>query len=324
MKSKFLCVTVLAAIAAAAMPCANAQNYPAKPIRLVVPYAPGGSSDVLARALGQRLGEVLGQAVLIDNRPGAGSMIGTDAAAKAAPDGYTLLLADMPHTIVPAVYAKVPYDAAKDFTPVTLIGVAPMFLFVNQAFPLRTLAELIGAAKQAPGKISIASGGNGATTHLMAELLQVKGGIKLTHVPYKGAGPAITDLVAGQVDAAFTSMATAAPYMRSGRLRALGVTSARRVPDAIDIPTFEESGIADMVIEHWWAVLAPAGVPGPILDKLYEAVATSLADPGLKGRFTAAGVMAPARTGPTPLRALIDADLTRWARIVKEAHISAN
>src|SRR5205085_9788453 len=209
--------------------------------------------------------------------PGAGSMVGTDIAAKATPDGYTIILSDMPHTINPSIYAKVPYDPVKDFSPITTIGVSPMFLFVNPSVKAQTVNEFIALATAQPGKISIASGGTGATTHLMAELLQSHAGIKLTHVPYKGAGPALTDVVAGQIPATFTSMATAAPFVQSGRLRILGVTSAKRLAAFPDVPTFDESGVPGLVFEHWWGVMAPVGTPRPIVDTLHSEIVKALA-----------------------------------------------
>ena len=217
-------ILLLACAASTASAQANAPDYPVKFVRFIVPYAPGGSSDVLARTLGQKLGAALGQTFVVDNRPGAGSMVGTDIAAKATADGYTIILSDMPHTINPSIYAKVPYDPVKDFAPITTVGVSPMFLFVNPAVKAQNVKDFVALAKTQPGKLSIASGGTGATTHLMAELLQSHAGIKLTHVPYKGAGPALTDVVAGQIPATFTSMATAAPFAQSGRLR---ITPAR-------------------------------------------------------------------------------------------------
>jgi tripartite-type tricarboxylate transporter receptor subunit TctC len=302
--------------------CAQAQRaeYPGKFVRFIVPYAPGGSSDVLARALGQKLGDALGQSFVIDNRPGAGSMIGTDVAAKAAPDGYTLILSDMPHTINPSIYAKVPYDPVRDFAPVTIIGMSPMFLFANPSLQVQNVKDFIALAKSQPGKIAIASGGTGATTHLAAELLQSRAGIQLTHVPYKGAGPALTDVVGGQVPVTFTSMATAAPFAKSGRLRILGVTSAKRLAAFPDVATFEESGVPGMVFEHWWGVMAPAGTPRPIVDKLHAAIAKALSTADLRERF--AGLAVEPRTNtPEQFRALLESDLKRWAKVVKDAGI---
>jgi tripartite-type tricarboxylate transporter receptor subunit TctC len=295
-------------------------DYPVKFVRFIVPYAPGGSSDVLARTIGQKLGASLGQTFVVDNRPGAGSMIGTDIAAKATPDGYTIILSDMPHTINPSIYAKVPYDPIKDFTPITTIGVSPMFLFVNPAFKAQNIREFIALAKAQPGKISIASGGTGATTHLMAELLQTHAGIKLTHVPYKGAGPALTDVVAGQIPATFTSMATAAPFAQSGRLRILGVTSAKRLAAFPDVPTFEESGVSGMIVEHWWGVMAPAGVPRPVIEKLHGAIVNAVNSPDVRERFSVLAVE-PRTNTPQQFRALLESDVKRWAKVVKDAGI---
>jgi len=314
------CVALLCIGAPAAAAQGGAPDYPNKFVRFIVPYAPGGSSDVLARTLGQKLGESLGQTFVIDNRPGAGSMIGTDVAAKAAPDGYTIILSDMPHTINPSIYAKVPYDPIKDFSPISLIGVSPMFLFANPAFPAHNVKELVALARTQSGKIAIASGGTGATTHLAAELLQAHAGIRLTHVPYKGAGPALTDVVAGQIPLTFTSMATAAPYAKSGRLRILGVTSAKRLPAFPDVPTFEESGVTGLVFEHWWGVMAPAGTPRAIVDKLHGEIVKAVSAPDVRERFSVLAVE-PRTTTPEAFRALLESDVKRWAKVVKEAGI---
>ncbi len=295
-------------------------NYPSKFIRFIVPYAPGGSSDVLARTLGQKMGESVGQTFVIDNRPGAGSMIGTDVLAKATPDGYTIILSDMPHTINPSIHLKVPYDPVKDFAPITIVGVSPMFLFANPSFSAHNVKDLVALAKAQPGKIAIASGGTGATTHLAAELLQSHAGIKLNHVPYKGAGPAITDVVAGQVPLTFTSMATAAPFAKSGRLRILGVTSPKRVGGFPDVPTFEESGVRGLVFEHWWGVMAPAHTPRPVIDKLHAEIVKAVSSPDVRERFASLAVE-PRTNSPEQFRALLQSDITRWAKVVKDAGI---
>ena len=297
-----------------------APGYPVKFVRFIVPYAPGGSSDVLARTLGQKLGAALGQTFVIDNRPGAGSMVGTDLAAKAPADGYTIILSDMPHTINPGIYPKVPYDPVRDFAPITTVGVSPMFLFVNPVVKAQNVREFIALAKAQPGKLSIASGGTGATTHLMAELLQSHAGIKLTHVPYKGAGPALTDVVAGQIPATFTSMATAAPFAQSGRLRILGVTSAKRLAAFPDVATFEESGVSGMIVEHWWGIMAPAGVPKTIVDKLQGAIVNAVNSPDVRERFSVLAVE-PRTMRPQEFRALIETDVRRWAKVIADAGI---
>jgi tripartite-type tricarboxylate transporter receptor subunit TctC len=314
---------LLAAMPSSGFAQVKASDYPTKFVRFIVPYAPGGSSDVLARTLGQKLGDALGQTFVIDNRPGAGSMLGTDVAAKAPPDGYTLILSDMPHTINPSIHAKVPYDPVKDFAPVTLIGVSPMFLFANPALQVQSLKDLIALAKSQPGRVAIASGGNGATTHLAAELFQTHAGIQLTHVPYKGAGPAITDVVGGQVPITFTSMATAAPFVKAGRLRVLGVTSSRRLTAFPDVPTFEESGVSGLVFEHWWGVMAPSGTPRPVVDKLNHLITRILGANDVRERFSALAVE-PRTTTPEQFRTLLESDLKRWAKVVKDAGIKAN
>jgi tripartite-type tricarboxylate transporter receptor subunit TctC len=301
---------------------ALAQDYPNKPVRFIVPYAPGGSSDVLARTLGQKLAESMGQQFVVDNRPGAGSMVGTDVAAKSAPDGYTIILSDMPHAINPSINAKVPYDPVADFSPVTVIGVSPMFLFSNPNAEAKSLKELIALAKAQPGKIAFASGGNGATTHLVAELLQAHAGIKLIHVPYKGAGPAIADVAAGQVPIAFTSMATAAALMKANRLRVLAVTSPKRLAAFPDVPTFTESGLPALTFEHWWGVMAPARTPPAIVAKLNAELIKALGAPDVRERFAALAVE-PRTTTPEQFRTLIQSDLGRWAKVVRDAGIKA-
>ena len=300
------------------MSLAGAADYPLKPVRFVVPYAPGGSSDVIARLIGQKLGESLGHTFVVDNRPGAGSMLGTDVVAKSPGDGYTILLSDMPHTINPSVYANVPYDPIKDFSPVTVVGTSPLFLFVHPS-QAATLRDFIATAKSQP-TLAFGSGGNGTASHLMGELFQVGSGVKLTHVPYKGAGPALGDVVAGQIPATFTSMATAAPHVQSARIRTLAVTSAKRLVTMPAVPTFEESGVSGMVISHWWAVMAPAGVPQPVVEKLRTAIMQTLASRDLRERYAVLSVD-PVSSTPEELRKLLESDVARWRGIVKSAGI---
>ena len=309
-------LALLLAVALSAL----AQNYPSKPIRLIVPYAPGGSSDILARLFGQQLSETLGQTIVVDNRPGAGSVIGTAILAKSAPDGYTIILSDMPHTINPAVYGKVPYDPVEDFTPITLVARAPMWLFLNPGVPAKTVGEFVALAKVQPEKFVIGSGGNGTNTHLLAELLQRGAGIKLTHVPFKGAGPSIAAAVAGEVHASFTSMPAAAPFVQSGRLRAVGVSTAARHPALPEVPTFEESGIPNMVLHHWWGVLAPAGLPKTVQMKLHQALVNAVNQPSIRERYKTL-IIETATTSPEEFKALLASDLKRWGKVVKEAGI---
>ncbi|HKA42022.1 MAG TPA: tripartite tricarboxylate transporter substrate binding protein [Burkholderiales bacterium] len=310
-------------LVAAAATAATAQTYPARPVRFIVPYAPGGSSDVIARILGQKLADSLGPSFVIDNRPGAGSMLGTDIAAKSAPDGYTIILSDMPHAINPSVYAKVPYDPVGDFSPITLVGTSAMFLFVHPSVQAQSVKELIALAKAQPGKLAIGSGGNGTTTHLSAELFQIRTGIRLTHVPYKGAGPALVDVVAGQIPATFTSMATAAPFVMAGKLRVLGVTSVKRLAALPDVPTFAESGVADFVVEHWWGVLAPAGVAPVVVARLHDEIVKVVGSADVRERFDALAVR-PTTNTPEQFRALLASDVSRWARVVREAGVTPN
>src|SRR3984893_18410368 len=242
----------LAALIALAGGAPAAEPYPDHPITLIVPYAAGGSSDVLARLIGERMSKSFGQPIVIDNRAGAGSRLGIELAAKSAPDGYTLLLADMPHTIIPAVQKGVHYDPVRDFTPIALIGTASMFFFTQPAVRADTIGDFVTLAKAEPDRITIASGGIGSATHLTAELFQAKAGNKLVHVPFGAAGPAINDLVAGHVQSAFTTLATASSVL--DRLRLLAVASQTRSPSQPNVATFREAGI-DLVVEHWWGVL---------------------------------------------------------------------
>jgi tripartite-type tricarboxylate transporter receptor subunit TctC len=319
MQGHMLWVSV--ALALAALP-AGAQDYPTKPVRFIVPYAAGGSSDIIARLYGQRLSETLGQTFVVDNRPGAGGMIGTDILAKSPADGYSLILQDMPHTINPAVYGKVPYDPVKDFTPITLVARAPQWLFVHPAIPARTVKEIIALAKAQPGKLKIGSAGNGSGTHLMAELFMRGGGIELTHVPYKGAGPAVTATVGGEMNAVFTSMPAAVTFVQAGRLRPVGVTTLKRHPSHPEVPTFEESGVANMVLHHWFGVLAPAGLAKPVKAKLTREFTAAVSHPAIVERYRAL-ILEPATTTPEEFRKLIETDLARWGKVVREAGIKA-
>jgi tripartite-type tricarboxylate transporter receptor subunit TctC len=284
---------------------------------MIVPYAAGGSSDVLARLLAVPLSKSLGQQIVIDNRAGAGSRLGIELAAKAAPDGYTLLLADMPHTIIPAVQKGVHYDPVSDFTPIALIGTASMFFFTQPAVRADTIGDFVTLAKAEPDRITIASGGIGSATHLTAELFQAKAGIKLVHVPFRGAGPAINDLVAGHVQSAFTTLATASSVL--DRLRLLAVASETRSPCQPNVATFREAGI-DLIVEHWWGVLAPAGVPAEIAARLTADLRAILDSQEFAAHLIALGVTISHAT-PAQFRALIESDTARWAEIVNSVGI---
>ena len=310
-----LAVAILIAFSGTA---SAAEAYPDRPITLIVPYAAGGSSDVLGRLLAERMSKSLGQPIVIDNRAGAGSRLGIEVAAKAAPDGYTLLLADMPHTIIPAIQKGVHYDPVRDFTPIGLIGTASMFFFVNPAVKAETVQDFVALAKASPDKITIASGGIGSATHLTAELFQAKAGIKLVHVPFRGAGPAMNDLVAGHVQSGFTTLATASSVL--DRVRTLAVASETRPAMPPSVATFREGGI-DLVVEHWWGVLAPAGLPPEIAARLTGDLKAILESPEFAARLVPLGVTA-SRASPAQFGALIANDTARWADIVKSVGIS--
>jgi tripartite-type tricarboxylate transporter receptor subunit TctC len=313
MRARFaLALVVLVGQALAAEP------YPDRPVTMIVPYAAGGSSDVLARLIGERLTKSLGQPIVIDNRAGAGSRLGIELAAKSTPDGYTLLLADMPHTIIPAIQKGVQYDPVADFTPIALIGTASMFFFVNPQLKAQTLREFVALAKAEPGKVTIASGGIGSATHLTAELFQARAGIKLVHVPFRGAGPAMNDLVAGHVQSGFTTLATASSVL--DRVRALAVASDTRSPVQADIPTFREAGI-DLVVAHWWGVLAPARLPPEISARLTAGIKAVIDADDIAARLVTLGVT-PSHASPAQFRALIESDTARWAEIVSSVGVS--
>jgi tripartite-type tricarboxylate transporter receptor subunit TctC len=301
---------------------AAAQSWPQRAVQVTVPFPAGGSSDVIGRLVGARLTESLRQPVVIDNRPGAGTLIGTQYVAKAAPDGHTLLLADVPFSVNPLVLPPPTYDPVQDFTAITLLGTSAQFLYSNPARH-RSLADLVAAVRAKPGAVTMATAGSGTTTHLMTEMLQGALGVKFVQVPYKGSAPALTDAAAGHVDAAFSTFASAAPLVQSGKLRVLGVTAAARLPAFADVPTFAEIGATDLVVEHWWGLLGPAGTPRPVVERLESEVAKALAVPEVRERFAGLGVE-PRSSTSAEFRALVETYVKRWARVVRENQIKAN
>jgi tripartite-type tricarboxylate transporter receptor subunit TctC len=317
MPTRVVCAAIASLLALSGSAPA-ADGYPDRPITMIVPYAAGGSSDVLARLIGERLARSLGQPIVVDNRAGAGSRLGIELAARSAADGTMLLLADMPHTIIPAIQKNVGYDPVRDFTPIGLIGTAAMVLFVNPAVKAATAGDLVALAKAAPDTITIASGGIGSTTHLTAELFQARAGIKLLHVPFRGAGPAMNDLVAGHVQSGFTTLATASQVL--DRVRALASAGETRAATPLGIPTFRENGI-DLVVEHWWGVLAPAGLPPAIAARLTRELEALLASPEFVSRLAPLGVT-PSLASPAQFRALIASDTARWAEIARTVGIT--
>jgi len=310
-----------AGAAALAAPALAQSDWPTRPIRLVVPFAPGGSSDVLARLIQPGLGAALGQPVVVENRSGAGSMLGTEAVARAPADGYTLLLADLPYAIVPALQARMPYDVEKDLVPVAMVGVAPLLVFGHPSLPARNAAEFAALAKAQPGRFTYGSGGVGAASHMMGELFQSVTDTQLTHVPYRGGGPAIQDLAAGNINTVFVTVASAAPQLISGQIRALGVMAADRMTSYPDIPTFREQGI-DLIAEHWWGLIAPARTPDAIIRKIAAAMPGVLAAPDMAPRLEALAVIA-RPDGPDAFAQRIRQDLARYGEIARSRGITA-
>jgi tripartite-type tricarboxylate transporter receptor subunit TctC len=298
------------------LPRAEAETYPQHPIRLVVPFAPGGSTDVMARLVAHELSAVLGQTVLVDNRAGGATNIGADLVAKAPADGYTLLMGTTTQAINTSLFEKLPYDLEKDFSPVAGIASSPSVLVVNPGVPVHSVAELVARAKAEPGTLAYASSGNGSTAHLAGELFKTSTGVELLHVPYKGAGPALADVVSGQVQMMFGFTAGALPFIKSGQLRPLAVTSRARLPDWPDMPTMEEAGISGYEVSVWYGVLAPAGTPREIVDRL--AAETTKAVKGLDAKFEEFGAY-PLATTPEGFAAFIHDEIRKWADIVKRA-----
>jgi tripartite-type tricarboxylate transporter receptor subunit TctC len=316
--------TLFGAVALCAAATAPAfAAYPDQPIKIVVPYTAGGSSDVIARAISDELSIELGQSVIVENRAGAGSMIGTAYVASEKPDGYTLLLADVPFTIVPALYGqRIKYNAKTDFAPVSLLGLSPMYLFVNPSFPAKSVKELVEAARDKPGSISIGSGGNGSLTHLMAELLMLNTNTKLVHIPYKGASASVNDLAGGQIDASFTTMPTATALYQAGKIRPIAVSAPQRQKETPDVPTFDEAGVPNMGVQSWWGLVAPARTPAPVLEKLGAVMTKVMQSPKVQGRLNSVGVNLPSDTSADALKSLLTADFARWQDVVSRAHIT--
>src|ERR1700686_270905 len=307
----------LGALFACIATLASAQGYPTRPIRLVVPFPAGGTTDILARAAAQKLSTSLGQPVVIDNRPGAGGNIGSDLVAKSAPDGNKLLIGTVgTHAINPSLYSKMPYDHVKDFTPVILVAGVPNVLEVTPSLPVNSVADLIKLAKEKPGEINFASSGSGTSIHLSGELFKTMAGVDMTHVPYKGSAPALTDLMGGQVQVMFDNLPSALPQIKSGRLRAIAVTSLKRAPVLPDIPTINESGLPGFEASSWFGVLAPAGTPVAIVARINTEVNKWLQSPDAREKLLGQGAEA-AGGSPEQFANHIRAESEKWAKVVK-------
>lgn len=318
-------MTRLAALLAALLlsSLVAAQTWPSKPVRMVVPLSPGGFADVPARLLAPRLAAQFGRQFYVENRPGAGGTMGTDHVAKSEPDGHTLLFTATPHVISPWLYKALPYDALKDFAPVALVASGPYALVVNPQLRAGTVRELIAAAKAQPGAIDYASSGNGSAQHLVAAMFASLAGVDLNHVPYKGSGPAMQDLVSGQVKLSFAGIPNVLSHVRSGRLRILAVTTAARWPDLPEVPTVAEAGVPGYEAALWLAVLAPASMPAEIVQRLHAGTGEALQDAELLQGLRAAGI-APNLQGPQELGAFLRAEHQKWGRVVRETGATVN
>ena len=301
---------------------AQAQSYPDHPIRFVVPYPPGGGTDVIARIVQGKLQAALGQNIVIDNKGGAGGSVGTDLVAKAAADGYTVLFTLNSHTVNPAIYAKLPFDTLKDFEPVGTVASLPQILVANPQFPANNVAELIALAKAKPGTLAYASVGVGSPGHLAGELFKLRTGTQMTHVPYRGGGPAVTDVMGGQVPLLWVSIPAAAQFVKTGKLKALGVSTLKRSAAFPDVPTLQEAGVPDFEVDSWYAMFVPAKTPKAVIDKLNRALNTTLQDPEIREKLLAQGSEAVGGT-PEALAKTVDAELVKWVKLAKDANIKA-
>ena len=308
---------VLLALTSAA---AAADDYPNRPVRLIIPFPPGGSNDVVGRLVAQQLSVKLGQQVFVDNRGGAGGTIGTEACANAAPDGYTLCIISIAHAVNPWLH-KLSYDPIKSFTPISIFATGPNVLVINPSLPVTSVKELIALAKQKPGELNYASAGVGSFQNLGGELFKLMAGVNIVHVPYKGGGPAMQDVISGHVKIMFSSLVQTTPFIQSGQLKALGTGGAKRSPVLPDVPTIAEAGVPGYVADNWWGLVAPAGLPAPMVEKLYAAAQASLQAPELRATFDREGaavvVMSTAEFGD-----YIKKEIAKWERVVKEAKMA--
>jgi tripartite-type tricarboxylate transporter receptor subunit TctC len=311
-------VLFLLAVAPGTAAVAWAQAYPTKPIRIVVPFPAGGTSDILSRAIGQKLTEEWKQPVIVDNRPGASANIGAEIVVKSPPDGYTLLAASTIHTINPSLYSKLAYDPVRDFTPITLIATTSQVLAVHPSVPVKTVKEFIAYAKKRPGELHYSSAGNGSQPHLTAELFRSRTGINIVHVPYKGAPPAMTDLLAGHVALTFATSPSAVPHVKSGKLRALGVSTAKRIAALPDVPTIDEAGVPGFEASGANGLVGPAGIPAAIVEKLNAAVVRIVREPAMNRYLSEQGAD-PFTTTPAEYAAYIKSEVAKWAKAVKDS-----
>jgi tripartite-type tricarboxylate transporter receptor subunit TctC len=311
----------LAASLVLTSPAVRAQTYPSRQITLIVPFAAGGSNDVVGRAIGKKLGEAWGQVVVVENRPGAGGMIGTSAVAAAPPDGYTLLLVSSTFTINPAIKKSMPFDTIKDFTPVAFIARSPLLLVASKQLAVKSASEMLALARSKPGQITYASAGLGSINQIAAELIALSAGAKFMHVPYKGGAPALNDLVGGHVDIYVSSLPQVLQLARDGQARALAVTSAKRTAILPDVPTLEEAGVGGVDLWSWWGIVGPAGMPANVVDALNSEIGKMLTSPELSEFLTNEGAEAETMT-PQQFGDLMRLETQRWIKVAREANIS--
>ena len=302
----------------------SAQAWPTKPVKFIVPYPPGGTVDPLARMVGAKLAEPLGQPFVVENRAGAGGLVGTGVAAKSAPDGYTFLFVFDNHAVNPALVANVPFDTLKDFAPVMLVGTAPYAIVAHASRPFRSFTDVVQAAKAKPDSVSIGSIGNGTLGHLTVALAQQVGGFRINHIPYKGGGPMTQDLLGGQIDLGIGSAALLTPHVRGGKVRAIATTGAKRAPSLPDVPTLVEQGIAGVTAHAWWGVLAPAGTPKPILERFHTELKKVLNLPDIRSTLTEKMGMELVLSSPEELQKWIETEMQRWGKVVKDNNIRAD
>ena len=320
-KTRGLLTMTWLAICGTTLPAMAQQVYPSKPITLVVTYPPGGGADAMARLIAPRMGEALGQAIVIDNKPGAGGQIGASAVAKATPDGYTLMLDASSFSVNPSLYPKLPYDSLKAFKPVGVVALFPNVVLVNANFPAKNITELVAAARKTKDAVSYASSGNGSAQHLAGALFESAAKVDMVHVPYKGGGPALNDVIGGQVPLFFGNLASTLQHVQSGKLKALAVTSGKRSPILPEVPTLSESGLKGTEIYEWNAVFAPANTPEPVMNKLAAAFQQALESPEVKVRIAQLGGEIQ-KGSPEQARKFIEQQVTLWSRVIKERNIT--
>lgn len=321
---KRLALGIAAALTAcAAFAQAPAADWPTKMVKIVVGYPAGGPNDVIARAIAQKVNAATGQPVIVDNRPGASGTIGSDYVAKSAPDGSTLVMNATTHSMVNALYEKLPFDADKDFTPITLVGESTLVLIVRNDQPAKNLAELLATARSQPGRVSFGSTGAGSSPHLAGEMLRQLSKADITHVPYKGSAPAMIDLLGGQITLMFEPLPSALPQIKAGKLRALGVTSGKRIRELPDVPTMAEAGLAGFDITVWWGLMGPANMPPALAQKIATTVNASLATPEVRARFDTLGIT-PVGTTPAEFRSVLQKDIAKYGKVIREGGIRAN